>query len=124
MRALRLIPPARSYLEELKIKPQNEFARGLFVGRRRRGLRRGATRPKTQLAPGAMFPQAWIERVTVLEDSYWDRKRDTWNNTDANATWSSCDDGDAHNGTERDVNAGVTEVSDDRDRDGMEEVRS
>jgi 3-(3-hydroxy-phenyl)propionate hydroxylase len=62
MRGLRLIPPARSYLEELKIKPQNEFDRGLFVERRRRGLRRRPVQPRTQLTRGAMFPQAWIQR--------------------------------------------------------------
>ncbi len=62
MRGLRLIPPARSYLEELKIKPQNEFDRGLFVERRRRGLRGRPTQPKTQLTRGAMFPQAWCQR--------------------------------------------------------------
>ncbi|UCH30102.1 MAG: FAD-dependent monooxygenase [Myxococcales bacterium] len=62
MRGLRLIPPARSYLEELKIKPQNQFDRGLFVERRRRGLRRPSAQPKTQLTRGAMFPQGWIQR--------------------------------------------------------------
>ncbi len=54
MRALRLIPPARSYLEDLKIKPQNQFDRGLFV-QKRRGQ-------KTELTRGAMFPQAWVQR--------------------------------------------------------------
>lgn len=58
MRTLRLIPAARSYFEDLKIKPQNQFDQGLFVERRRResgGKRTGLTR-------GAMFPQAWIQQ--------------------------------------------------------------
>ena len=58
MRTLRLIPAARSYFEDLKIKPQNQFDQGLFVERRRRESRDGRTR----LTRGAMFPQAWIQQ--------------------------------------------------------------
>ncbi|NNE19657.1 MAG: 3-(3-hydroxyphenyl)propionate hydroxylase, partial [Myxococcales bacterium] len=62
MRGLRLIPAARSYLEDLKIKPQNQFDRGLFVEHRRRRMRRRSAQPKTGLTRGALFPQAWIQR--------------------------------------------------------------
>lgn len=62
LRALRLIPAARSYLEDLKMKPQNQFDHGLFVERRRRLARGRLARPKTGLIRGGMFPQAWIQR--------------------------------------------------------------
>ena len=58
MRTLRLIPAARSYFEDLKIKPQNQFDRGLFVERGRRPSRGQGT----QLTRGALFPQAWVQQ--------------------------------------------------------------
>ena len=50
MRLVRLVPALRSYLEDLGIKPANQFSRGLFD----RSWRRA--RPK----PGTMFPQVWL----------------------------------------------------------------
>ena len=50
MRGLRLIAPLRSYFEELKIKPPNQFRAGLFQRAKRRG---GVVR-------GAQLPQEWL----------------------------------------------------------------
>ncbi|MGB5695096.1 MAG: bifunctional 3-(3-hydroxy-phenyl)propionate/3-hydroxycinnamic acid hydroxylase [Polyangiales bacterium] len=64
MRTLRLIPAARSYFEDLKIKPQNQFDQGLFVGQQRR-LRGDVLRStKARLTRGALFPQAWVQQST------------------------------------------------------------
>jgi len=50
MRLIRLVPPLRRYFEELGIKPENRFPKGLFVaGRGSARLRRGAT-----------LPQGWV----------------------------------------------------------------
>ncbi|MCY1017066.1 bifunctional 3-(3-hydroxy-phenyl)propionate/3-hydroxycinnamic acid hydroxylase [Pyxidicoccus sp. MSG2] len=50
MRLLRLVPPVRTWLEELGVKPRQHFERGLFVrGRSRSRLRRGG-----------MLPQGWL----------------------------------------------------------------
>jgi len=50
MRAIRWIPPARAYFEDLKIKPDNRFDQGLF---HRKGTRR--------LLAGSSFPQGWVQ---------------------------------------------------------------
>ncbi len=52
-RAAWQVPTLRSYFEDLKIKPENRFRRGLFVPARR--AKNGST-----LAAGAVFPQAWV----------------------------------------------------------------
>jgi len=59
IRLARLLPAGRSLFDDLKIKPQNTFGKGLF--RRRREGRLGA---------GAQFPQAWVRREgrPVLSD--------------------------------------------------------
>lgn len=59
IRLARLLPAGRALFDDLKIKPQNTFAKGLF--RRRREARLGA---------GAQFPQAWVRREgkPVLSD--------------------------------------------------------
>ncbi len=50
MRGLRLVPPMRTYFEELKIKPPNQFSKGLFIrGKSRAGLTRGAQLPQEWL---------------------------------------------------------------------------
>ncbi|MES2069205.1 MAG: bifunctional 3-(3-hydroxy-phenyl)propionate/3-hydroxycinnamic acid hydroxylase [Pseudomonadota bacterium] len=47
MRLMRLIPSARAMFEELRIKPKNQFDRGLFVqGRSRSSLVRGGLLPQ------------------------------------------------------------------------------
>ncbi|HBO3116989.1 TPA: bifunctional 3-(3-hydroxy-phenyl)propionate/3-hydroxycinnamic acid hydroxylase [Pseudomonas aeruginosa] len=47
MRTLRLLPPIRRYLEELEVKPKNNFKRGLFMPyTRSRRLRRGGLFPQ------------------------------------------------------------------------------
>jgi 3-(3-hydroxy-phenyl)propionate hydroxylase len=52
MALLRRIPPARTYFEELGIKPENAFAEGLFV-RGGRGGRRGAWFPQSTVPSDA-----------------------------------------------------------------------
>lgn len=47
MKLLRLIPPVRSFFEDLKVKPANTFTAGCFTsGRRHRALRTGAQLPQ------------------------------------------------------------------------------
>jgi len=53
MRTARLLPPLRRHLEELEIKPINQFDEGLF--RRRRGFRQGRA-----LRAGRQMPQFWL----------------------------------------------------------------
>jgi 3-(3-hydroxy-phenyl)propionate hydroxylase len=48
--SLRLLPPARAYFEELKIKPPQTFGRGFF--------KRNPEHKK--LLAGSVFPQAWV----------------------------------------------------------------
>ena len=50
MKSIRLIPPARTFFEELKIKPANRFPQGLFV--------KGGT--KSKLLRGGQMPQGLI----------------------------------------------------------------
>lgn len=68
MRALRAIPPARSYFEDLKIKPDNTFDSGLFV--REEKMRK--------LLAGASFPQGWVRPAwsgqPVLSDEVLDQR--------------------------------------------------
>ena len=54
IRAARLLPGGRSLFDDLKIKPQNTFERGLF---RRTG--------KAGLRAGTLFPQAWVRHRTL-----------------------------------------------------------
>jgi 3-(3-hydroxy-phenyl)propionate hydroxylase len=49
---LRRVPPLRRSFEELQIKPENRFKRGLFIPCRRRGM----------LVRGTVFPQSWLRR--------------------------------------------------------------
>jgi 3-(3-hydroxy-phenyl)propionate hydroxylase len=49
MSAIRWVPPARAYFEDLKIKPDNRFDQGMF---HRQGRRR--------LLAGSSFPQGWV----------------------------------------------------------------
>jgi 3-(3-hydroxy-phenyl)propionate hydroxylase len=50
MRGVGLVPPARRYLEELRIKPANRFRRGFFMpGRGGGSLRRGGQLPQGQV---------------------------------------------------------------------------
>jgi len=51
-RLLRFIPGLRGYLEELEIKPQNRFAKGLFVPAR-----------GTKLAHGDLLPQGVVRKA-------------------------------------------------------------
>ena len=47
MRFLRLVPPVRTFFEELKVKPANRFRKGLFVpGRSGTSLQRGGQFPQ------------------------------------------------------------------------------
>ncbi|NPU94270.1 MAG: bifunctional 3-(3-hydroxy-phenyl)propionate/3-hydroxycinnamic acid hydroxylase [Gammaproteobacteria bacterium] len=47
MRLLRMVPPVRTFFEELKVKPANRFKNGLFVpGRSAVGLQRGGQFPQ------------------------------------------------------------------------------
>lgn len=47
MRLMRLVPPVRTFFEELKVKPANRFRKGLFVpGRSAIRLRRGGQFPQ------------------------------------------------------------------------------
>lgn len=57
MRGLRLLPPLRSYFEELKIKPPNRFRKGLF---QRAKSQRGWLR-------GAQLPQEWLRTDQGLQ---------------------------------------------------------
>jgi 3-(3-hydroxy-phenyl)propionate hydroxylase len=61
MSAIRWVPPARSYFEDLKIKPDNRFDQGFFY---RKGRRR--------LLAGSSFPQGWVRpawsAVPLLSD--------------------------------------------------------
>lgn len=50
LRVLRLIPPLRTFFEELKVKPANRFDNGLFVARRKH----------RRLMAGAQLPQAMV----------------------------------------------------------------
>jgi len=50
---LRLLPGGRALFEDLKIKPSNTFAHGLFRRERRH----------EHLRAGAMLPQGWVRRV-------------------------------------------------------------
>lgn len=50
MRGLRLIPPVRSYFDELKIKPRNQFSKGLFQ----------RAKSRDGLVRGAQLPQDWL----------------------------------------------------------------
>lgn len=50
IRAMRVLPQGRALFDDLKIKPENTFGKGLFW-RRRRGER---------LRAGAQMPQAWV----------------------------------------------------------------
>lgn len=53
VRAIRWIPPLRTYFEELKIKPPNAFKKGLFAhGRGNNKLRRGGQLPQTLVKQG------------------------------------------------------------------------
>lgn len=52
-RAARHVPALRSYFEDLKMKPQNRFRRGLFVPDSR-------DTDGSNLVAGALFPQAWV----------------------------------------------------------------
>lgn len=65
---MRLVPPARAMFEDLKIKPQNRFSRGLFA----RGRSRRSHRSRTPLVRGGLFPQGLVRRATdtavVLSD--------------------------------------------------------
>ncbi len=54
MSLLRLLPAGRALFEDLKVKPQNTFAEGLFW--RQRGSER--------LRAGAMLPQGWVRAAT------------------------------------------------------------
>ena len=61
MRLVRLVPPLRTQLEELGIKPKNAFARGLFVNGK------GGSR----LRRGAVLAQGWVrggDGTTQLSD--------------------------------------------------------
>ena len=49
MRLIRLVPPLRRHFEELGIKPENRFPKGLFVAGRR----------SARVRHGAMLPQGW-----------------------------------------------------------------
>lgn len=53
MRALRLLPPARRYFEDLKVKPDNRFDAGLFEPAPR----------QRRLRAGSAFPQGWVRRA-------------------------------------------------------------
>jgi 3-(3-hydroxy-phenyl)propionate hydroxylase len=50
MRALRWLPPARRYIDDLKIKPDNRFDEGLFQ----------PTPSHRRLRAGSAFPQGWV----------------------------------------------------------------
>ena len=57
MKGLRLVPPLRTYIEELKIKPANQFRKGIFCkGKKRTGLVRGA-----------QLPQEWVRTDQGLQ---------------------------------------------------------
>ena len=59
MALLRRIPPLRRFLEELGVKPKNEFGQGLFA------------RGHARLRRGGPLPQAWVRRADgeiVLSD--------------------------------------------------------
>jgi 3-(3-hydroxy-phenyl)propionate hydroxylase len=53
MSAIRMLPAGRALFEDLKVKPENTFERGLFV------RERGATR----LRAGSSLPQGWVRRA-------------------------------------------------------------
>ncbi|WP_431121810.1 bifunctional 3-(3-hydroxy-phenyl)propionate/3-hydroxycinnamic acid hydroxylase [Variovorax paradoxus] len=59
IRLARILPSGRALFDDMKIKPQNTFAKGLF-----------RHRAKGRLHTGALFPQAWVRhgRTTVLSD--------------------------------------------------------
>jgi len=62
--AARVLPAGRALFEDLKIKPENTFEKGLFL--RDRAARR--------LNPGASFPQGWVRpatsgQVTLSDDA-------------------------------------------------------
>ena len=62
MRTLGLVPRLRRVFEELQIKPQNRFGKGLFAPRERRA----------RLDRGGLLPQGWVRSATdgriVLSD--------------------------------------------------------
>jgi 3-(3-hydroxy-phenyl)propionate hydroxylase len=61
IRLLRFIPSQRAYFDDLGIKPQNRFRKGLFV--------RGVSRAR--IVRGALLPQGWVRDaagVTSLSD--------------------------------------------------------
>ncbi|MGB8329745.1 MAG: bifunctional 3-(3-hydroxy-phenyl)propionate/3-hydroxycinnamic acid hydroxylase [Polyangiales bacterium] len=53
-RLARQVPALRAWLEELKIKPKNRFARGLFVPDRK------SIKGKSRMVSGEVFPQTWV----------------------------------------------------------------
>ena len=57
MRMIRLLPAGRALFEDLKIKPQNTFKRGLFV----------RTAANRKLLAGSTFPQGWVRRASTGE---------------------------------------------------------
>ena len=66
MRTIRLIPPLRRHLEELKIKPANRYQQGLFSQN---------LRLKT-LAPGSQLAQGWVRsghKIQLSDDVLGDR---------------------------------------------------
>jgi 3-(3-hydroxy-phenyl)propionate hydroxylase len=64
IRAARILPAGRSLFDDLKIKPQNAFDKGLFRPRR-----------EGRLGAGTSFPQAWVRREgrPVLSDEVFGR---------------------------------------------------
>jgi 3-(3-hydroxy-phenyl)propionate hydroxylase len=52
IRSARVLPAGRALFDDLRIKPQNAFAQGLFRGDRARAL-----------PAGTLFPQAWIRHL-------------------------------------------------------------
>lgn len=52
MSLMRLFPPTKALFEDLKIKPQNRFARGLFV----------TGRSRSRLVRGGLLPQGLVRR--------------------------------------------------------------
>lgn len=66
MRSVRLIPPLRRQLEELKIKPANRYQRGLF----------SQALQHRKLLPGTQLAQGWVrcsKTVQLSDDALGDR---------------------------------------------------
>ncbi|HTT12193.1 MAG TPA: bifunctional 3-(3-hydroxy-phenyl)propionate/3-hydroxycinnamic acid hydroxylase [Burkholderiaceae bacterium] len=57
MRAIRILPAGRALFEDLRVKPENKFDRGLFL--RDRGVER--------LLAGSSLPQGWVRRAGSSE---------------------------------------------------------